>query len=657
MVRMVLRRAGRASSVYGVLALLVLLGTCSPAVAFDPVLDPVRDFVARTVTRFVTKSFKGTLEVGALRGSLLSAPVVQGITLRDKHGTVVAQIAELRLAYDLTALLRMRLKIQKIEIVQLQATLAPEPDGSLNLLALLGPAEPVAPGVPAEPVAPTESLLALEVDSLRLRDGELTLHFPALPGVRKLEQIQVAVSAQQEAQALRLQVHEWTMQARPTGLQLRTLQGAVQMLGGRVQIEDVRVQTDQTSLTAHGTLPGGGQEASLLLHAQSQDLTEFGRLIQNDTLKGQADLVVKAQGPPEAVEISSQFSSDVGQVALQSHLNIAATPLHYNGTLEVTNLNLGAFKPQGDLQSDINLQLRVEGSGTAAQERRAALQLELRPSRLRDIVLHPSYIDLAVNAQQVQVQRFDIKTSIAQTTVQGMFDLAGAVDMQYTFSADLAAWQSLVGMPALAGRVEMQGQFSGAWPGLAGRGTVESRNLRYQDNRIDSLHLTFEGSQLGNQPQLTSQLRVRQALVGSLPVEQVTLDVTYAAAEKQVQFAAEVIQAARNGGRARGRLIQEETGQQVVLEELQIRLPDRTWHAAAPLQVAFGPQRLTIGQFRLVHDDESIETLRRYAGRGVAGPARARSADRSLLSATAPASPRRHRWTRHVSGPADRDAG
>src|SRR5262249_6851793 len=226
--------------------------------------------------------------------------------LRDEHGTVVAQIAELRLAYDLTALLRKRLKIQTIEIVQLQATLAPEPDGSLNILSLLSPAQPAAPAPPPQPAASEGRLLALEVDSMRLRDGELTLHFPALPGVQKLEQIQVAVSAQQDAQGLRLQVHEWTLQASPTGLQLRTLQGAVQMLGSRVQIEDMRVQTDQTTLTANGALPGGAQEASLLLHAQSQDLTEFGRLIQNDTLQGQADLVVKAQGPPEAVEISSQ---------------------------------------------------------------------------------------------------------------------------------------------------------------------------------------------------------------------------------------------------------------------------------------------------------------------------------------------------------------
>jgi hypothetical protein len=44
----------------------------------------------------------------------------------------------------------------------------------------------------------------------------------------------------------------------------------------------------------------------------------------------------------------------------------------------------------------------------------------------------------------------------------------------------------------------MQGQLNGAWPALGGRGTMESRNLRYQDNSIDSLHLTYEGSQFGS---------------------------------------------------------------------------------------------------------------------------------------------------------------
>ena len=597
MVRRVLRRA---RSVQCALVLLMLMGSWSHAVAFDPVLDPLRDRLARTVSRFVSRSFKGTLEVGGLRGALLGSPVLQNITLRDEDGTVIGRIAELRLVYDPKALLHKRLKIQTIDVVQLQLTLAQEPDGSLNVLNLLSSAQPANP-------AATGSSFALEIDSLHIRDGELMLQFPALPGAQKLERLQAHLSAQQDKEKLRLRVQQLTAHASPANLEIRTLQGALQKLGHVMQLDDVRLQTDQATLVANGVLPGGAHDASLTLHAQSQDLTEIGRLLQNDVLQGPADLVLKAEGPPEAVEIYSQLNTTSGHIALQGHLNVAATPPQYSGALDVANLNLAALRQQGAWHSDLNLQLRLDGVGISPQERHGTIQLEIRPSRLREIALHPSYIDLEVKAQQVQVQRFDLDTSIAHTTVSGTFDLAGTVDMQYALTANLVAWQSLVGMTALSGDVQTQGQVSGTWPALNGRGTIEGRNLHYQDHAIDSLRLTYEGSQLGSQPQLTAQLQVRHARVGTLPVEQVALDVTYKGAEGQVQFATEVVQSAKSGGRARGTLTRDAAGQQVVLEEFQVQLPDRTWHAAAPLQVFFGPQRLDLTQIHLVHDDESIK--------------------------------------------------
>ena len=218
MVRRVLRRA---RSVQCAFVLLMLMGSWSHVAAFDPVLDPLRDRLARTVGRFVTRSFKGELEIGGLRGSLLGSPVLQNITLRDKHGTVVGRIAELRLVYDLTALLHKRLQIQTIEVVQLQLTLAQEPDGSLNILDLLSSAQPTQP-------AATESSLALEVDSLRIRDGELTLQLPALPGAQKLERLQVHLSAHQDKEKLRLQVQQLTAHASPANLEIHALQGALQ---------------------------------------------------------------------------------------------------------------------------------------------------------------------------------------------------------------------------------------------------------------------------------------------------------------------------------------------------------------------------------------------------------------------------------------------
>jgi translocation and assembly module TamB len=537
--------------------------------------------------------------VGGLRGSLLGSPVLQNITLRDKHGTVVGRIAELRLVYDLKALLHQRLQIQSIEVVQLQLTLTQEPDGSLNILDLLSSAQPAKP-------AATESSFALDVDSLQIRDGELTLQLPALPGAQKLERLQARLSAHQDKEKLRLQVQQLTAYASPANLEIHTLQGVVQKLGNVIQLEDIRLQTDQATLVANGVLPGGAQDASLTMHAQSQDLTEIGRLVQNDVLQGPADLGLQAEGPPEAVEIHGQLNSTSGRIALQGHLNAAATPPQYSGTLDVANLNLAALRQQGAWHSDLNMQLRLDGAGTSPQERHGTIQLEIRPSRLQEIALHSSYVDLEVNAQQVQVQRFDLDTSLAQATVGGTFDLAGPMDMQYALTANLAGLQPLLGMPALAGAVQTQGQVSGTWPALNGHGTLEVRDLHYQEHAIDSLYLTYDGSQLGSQPQLTGQLQVRHAQAGTLPIEQVTLDVTYHGAEGQVQFATEVIQSAKSGGRARGTLTRDAAGQQVVLEEFQVRLPDRTWQAAAPIQVAFGPQRLDLTRIHLVHDDESI---------------------------------------------------
>jgi uncharacterized protein involved in outer membrane biogenesis len=86
----------------------------------------------RTASRFASRWLAGSLEVGALRGSLLSSPVLHDVRLRDAQGEVVAQIEEIRLHYDLKSLLHKRLDIHTVEIVRPQLTLAQDPDGQLN---------------------------------------------------------------------------------------------------------------------------------------------------------------------------------------------------------------------------------------------------------------------------------------------------------------------------------------------------------------------------------------------------------------------------------------------------------------------------------------------------------------------------------------------
>src|SRR5215471_11174153 len=159
----------------------------------NPLYAPLRDALVRTVTRTLSQSLHGSVEIGALRGSLFSAPVLHNVVLRDAQGTVVGQIEAIRLAYDLTALLKRRLEVHAVEIVQPQLTVVQEPDGSLNLTKLF-PASSTAP--PEKPAAGGGLPFALRIDTLRLRDGQVTLDLPSLPGVHQVDGLQMQMSAQ-----------------------------------------------------------------------------------------------------------------------------------------------------------------------------------------------------------------------------------------------------------------------------------------------------------------------------------------------------------------------------------------------------------------------------------------------------------------------------
>ena len=69
----------------------------------------------------------GTVEIGALRGSLLSSLVLRDVVLRDRQGIEVAHLDEVRLGYDLTTLLTKRLVVQRVHLVHPQVNAGARP--------------------------------------------------------------------------------------------------------------------------------------------------------------------------------------------------------------------------------------------------------------------------------------------------------------------------------------------------------------------------------------------------------------------------------------------------------------------------------------------------------------------------------------------------
>src|SRR5215510_15486637 len=134
-----MRRKLRRMAVYGALV-CGLLGLCAYVAR-----DPVRDVLGRIASAWLSRRLNGTIEIGTLRGSLLSSLVLRDVVLRDHAGMEVVHLDEVRFGYDLTTLLTKRLIVQYVHFVHPQATLVQDHEGQWNLSRVLSLGSPAGP--------------------------------------------------------------------------------------------------------------------------------------------------------------------------------------------------------------------------------------------------------------------------------------------------------------------------------------------------------------------------------------------------------------------------------------------------------------------------------------------------------------------------------
>lgn len=578
-----------------------------------PIVGPVRASILRMVSAQASSAINGSLSIGSLEGSLLSAPAIRDIVLRDAQGDVVMQLEALRLRYDLTQLLQRKLLVHDITLVRPQAKITQAEDGSNNLSRLALPSEPAPPPAP-EDTAVAGLPIAIELTALNIEDGRVELDLPALPGVKTVEHLGLQAGVVFSESGTQVNLKQLTAQTLPAKVDLKTLRGVVRQFGPDIRIDDLRLDTDASHIVINGTLPGGDQPADLTVSIAPFDMADIGRLLADPAVTGHLQAQIMAKGPPEALNVAGNIQAEEGEVIFDSKLNIAATTPQYQAILGITKVNIAALIQRDELVSDLNLHLALEGSGLAPADLQSEARVQVLPSQFGDIALNPSEIHVTAKGKRIDIQQFHLDTSMAQMTVAGLLDLAGDSDLRYDLQVQLPDLRQLLGTNALDGAAHLQGRASGAWPDLTTQGTLNAQRLRYDTMQLRDAAISYEASQLGDKPIAKAQVRLRDARLDTLPVAQLDLQATYDQAASQLRFTTDVVQSPDYGGTLGGNVTLADTGQTILLDTLRIRLQDRTWHAPQPLDVALGAGGVDINQVQLVHDDEAITASGRLQG-------------------------------------------
>ena len=588
----------------GLVVLFLVLLIIAPTFA-RPAVAPVRAWLVQAATQSLSKGINGTLQVGALRGSLLRAPKVADVVLRDPTGAVVVRIDAVRLHYGPLSLLRGRLVIHEIEIIRPHLTLSQGRDGTLNLARLARPASQ-----PADPRPDPSGFLplpvGLELRRFRVQDGRSRLALDFLKGVTAISDVQITLAGRADDTGLHLTIQEFTAQTRPAQVNLTELRGALHVTGSQLRIEQLQFRTQNTQADFNALLPGGTNPVQFTARLRPLDVGEIGRLLAQDTLRGELQLDLQAQGPLSDIGFQADLRADAGHVGLQGRLNTAENPARYRGAITVHRLNLAALADQEALKSDLNMVLDVNGRGLSPQTLEGQLNVAVQPSRLGDVTLDASQIRVVAQSERIHVEALNLVSSLATVTASGSLDFRGASDLAYEARANLAQLRPLLGVEPLNGSLHLQGSAEGVWPDLRAAGRLIAAGVQFDTNRLQRLELDYQASGLGTAPQAAAQLRVRDLAIGDLPAASAALQAAYEGSRRQVTFTAQFTQPPRMESHLAGRITLGDTARRAVLDTVELRYEDRTWYAPEPVDVTVEPGAFTIASFRLRHGEESV---------------------------------------------------
>ena len=585
----------------GLLVLFLTLLLTAPAFA-RPVVAPVRAWLVQTAAQRLSDRLNGTLEIGALQGSLLRAPSLADVVVRDHAGAIVARVDAVRVRYRPASLLRGQLVIHDLDVIRPDLTLNQAPDGTVNLARLI-PATSAPAARRGGFVAP---LAGVQIERLRVQDGGGRLALDFLKGVTAISGLQMTLAGHADSTGIHVTLQQVAAQTHPAQVNLTGLRGAFHAAGEQLRIEHLQLRTDTTRADFSLMLPGSGSDPvrfNAKLHPL--DAAEIGRLLADDTLRGELQLDVQAEGTLADLRLDADLRADAGRVTYQGHVNAADRPRRYQGTLEVHQLDLAALADREALRSDLNLVLEVDASGLSPQTLAGQLNVAIQPSHLGDVTLSPSQIRVVAQSQRIRIETFELVSSLATVTAGGALDFQGTSDLTYEAQARLSQLRPLLGVDALDGGLHLQGSANGAWPDLTAAGKLIATGLELDTNRLQRLELDYRASRLGAAPRASAQLHVHDLSIGEFPAATAQLQAAYDGAQRQVTFAT-LIQSARMEGNAAGHVTLGDGVQHAVVDTVRLRLEDRTWHAPEPLDVTVKSGAFSIKSFRLACGEESI---------------------------------------------------
>src|SRR3989441_607504 len=256
-----------------------------------------RTLLARVSEGALRQVFSGTIEIGDVRGSLLTGLTLSQVRLFDADTTLVAWLPQANLSYNPFDFAAGRVVLFEFDLRRPVINIVQHPNGRLNIEELLrlggsGPDTTRGRRRPAtlilfRNVRITDGTVTLRLQARRREPGDSSLEIASdAPNgrlrVRRFEHLDARLSALQVSspreRGIRIDISRLAMESSDPAVRVEDAAGRLRVIGDSMDVQLTRVPLPHSALRdARGTLrwPHGPLLFDLRLRADSATLDDF----------------------------------------------------------------------------------------------------------------------------------------------------------------------------------------------------------------------------------------------------------------------------------------------------------------------------------------------------------------------------------------------
>ncbi|MGB5989102.1 MAG: translocation/assembly module TamB domain-containing protein [Marinifilaceae bacterium] len=429
---------------------------------------------------YANKSINGNLKIRSIEGNIFTGLKINEIELKDKLNNKIAYIHSISGYWDLKKLIDKTLLIETLQLDSLNIYISQEKDLSYPIQKLIKEKK--------SDTTHTSLPITININEFKILRSTAFINLIKQENIPKSIRMNSSISAIIKQDSNTLVIKKLSLKSKSPNFQILNFKTNILHTPSLLKIQDLKINTNKTAVIADAKIPLNNIiESTVNIKLKPLCLDEFKDFIHQN-IQGSPEIELQFQKLESLSYFTLKIKEQKQNININGNINSLNANANYKANLHSHQFNLGYWIGNNELQTNINGQISIKGTGVDPQKMNSVLALKLESSSVNNIEISKAHILAKINKGKYTIDTLILNNKDIDIIANGNGYSDHINTCKYKVNIrSLNTISSLINIPPIDFNGLIEGEISGHKDSIIFQSKINLSKIKYNNVRIKKI--------------------------------------------------------------------------------------------------------------------------------------------------------------------------